>query len=116
MGPPDRPSDHTREEPRPPPEPRTTVLVVEGPIERADIDALCRTTQRRLEESAADALACDLGALYQADAVTVEALARLCLTARRVGLDFGMLHASPHLEELICFMGLQDVLGDRSPP
>ena len=116
MGPPDRPSDHTPEEPRPPPEPRTAVLVVEGPIERADIDALCRMAQRRLQESAANVLACDLAALDQADAVTVEALARLSLAARRCGMDFGVLHAGPHLEELICFMGLRDVLGERAPP
>jgi ABC-type transporter Mla MlaB component len=45
-----------------------------------------------------------------ADAVAVDALARLQLAARRHGCELRLRNASPELRELIAFMGLRDVL------
>ena len=45
------------------------------------------------------------------DAVTVDALARLQLAARRVGRRIRLRDASDELVELITFCGLRDVLG-----
>jgi anti-anti-sigma regulatory factor len=45
-----------------------------------------------------------------ADAVAVDALARLQLAARRHGCELRLRNASPELRELIAFMGLQRVL------
>lgn len=53
---------------------------------------------------------CDVGGL-EASAVTVDALARLQLTARGHGLSLRLRGASEELVELIGFMGLRDVLG-----
>jgi anti-anti-sigma regulatory factor len=45
-----------------------------------------------------------------ADAVTVDALARLQLAARRHQCQVRLRGASPELRELVAFMGLTDVL------
>jgi hypothetical protein len=54
--------------------------------------------------------------LAPANAVTVDALARMQLTARRRGLCLRLDGASPHLLELIAFMGLDNVLGEAAMP
>jgi hypothetical protein len=43
----------------------------------------------------------------QPDAVTVEALARMLLNARRCGYSLRLCNPSPQLLELIAFMGLR---------
>ena len=45
-----------------------------------------------------------------ADAVTIEALARLQLTARRLGRRITLRRVSPDLDRLVSFVGLADVL------
>jgi len=45
-----------------------------------------------------------------ADAVTVDALARLQLAARRHGCQVRLRGASDELRDLVAFMGLQDVV------
>jgi hypothetical protein len=48
------------------------------------------------------------------DAVTVDALARLQLAARRLSCRLLLRNASPELLELVSFMGLADVLRESS--
>jgi ABC-type transporter Mla MlaB component len=52
----------------------------------------------------------DLSALAHVDAGTVDALARLQLTARRSGACVRLHNATPQLVELVGFMGLNEVL------
>jgi ABC-type transporter Mla MlaB component len=52
---------------------------------------------------------CDASGLH-ADAATVDALARMQLTARRQGAQIRLVGASEDLRNLIAFMGLEDVL------
>jgi ABC-type transporter Mla MlaB component len=52
----------------------------------------------------------DLSALAHVDAGTVDALARLQLTARRSGAYVRLHNATPQLVELVGFMGLNEVL------
>ena len=54
-------------------------------------------------------LVCDLRSLG-ADAETIDLLARLQLAARRHGRTLRFFHASPALQELIAFAGLDAVL------
>jgi hypothetical protein len=54
-------------------------------------------------------IVCDVGALAP-DAVAIDALARLQLAARRLGLEIRLRHASSELQELLAFAGLRDVL------
>jgi anti-anti-sigma regulatory factor len=54
-------------------------------------------------------MVCDLGGVA-ADACAIDALARLQLAARRLGLELRLRHVSGELRELIAFAGLGDVL------
>ena len=54
-------------------------------------------------------IVCDVGALPP-EAAAVEALARLQLAARRVGLEIRLCRASTELRDLLVFCGLEDVL------
>ena len=55
-------------------------------------------------------LVCDVAALTQPDAGTIEALARLQLTARRLGCRVRLRDPSRELRELLDLFGLADVL------
>jgi hypothetical protein len=54
-------------------------------------------------------IVCDVSAL-DPDAVTLDALARLQLAARRVGLEIRLRHATSELQELLAFVGLTELL------
>ena len=53
---------------------------------------------------------CDVGALAP-DALSIDALARLQLTAKRNGVHLQLTGASPELAALLAFAGLAGVLG-----
>jgi ABC-type transporter Mla MlaB component len=89
--------------------PPTIVFAIGGPIERADLPQLCDRVCRLLERSRAESALCDVSGV-ETDAVTVDALARLQLAARRHGCQIRLRHASSELRELVAFMGLCDVL------
>ncbi|MPZ86896.1 MAG: STAS domain-containing protein [Nitriliruptorales bacterium] len=88
----------------------TTVLVIDGPIARADVSGLCERVRVLLEGGDADVVVCDVAALVNPDAGTVDALARLALTARRFGRQVRLRHDSGELRELLALAGLADVL------
>jgi hypothetical protein len=52
---------------------------------------------------------CDVGAVVP-DVHTIDALVRLQLAARRLGMEVWLRHASRELQELVDFAGLRDVL------
>jgi ABC-type transporter Mla MlaB component len=89
--------------------PNTLELVIWGPLERADLSGLCARVCARLQASGAQLVVCDVGGVG-ADAVAVDALARLQLAAQRNGCQVRMLGASEELRELVALMGLGDVL------
>jgi anti-anti-sigma regulatory factor len=81
-------------------------LSVVGAIGRDDIPALCERARGLIESGDGDRLICDVGAVAAPDAVTIDALARLQLTARRLGRDIVLRHASDELRDLLDFVGL----------
>jgi ABC-type transporter Mla MlaB component len=89
---------------------RETVLVISGPIDRSAIAGLCERTRVLLERSDADLVVCDVGALLDPDVVTVEALARLQLTARRMGRQVRILGACAELADLLTLSGLSEIV------
>ena len=101
--------------PNPPPEPRTAVLEIGGPIAPADFAGLCARGRTALRGDGAARLACDVAAVRRPDAATIDCLARLALVARREGATFTLLRPTPALRELVALVGLCDVLG-VSPP
>jgi ABC-type transporter Mla MlaB component len=93
------------------PAPQTITFAIGGPITRDDLPALCERVCALLERSGADVALCDVSGL-EPDAVTIDALARLQLAARRHGCQVRLRRASAELRELLAFMGLADVLPD----
>ena len=91
--------------------PKTVGLAIRGPITRADLPGLCDRVCALLGESPACVVVCDVHGV-QPDAVTVDALCRLQVGARRHRCTIRLRHASPELLELVAFMGLADVLPD----
>jgi ABC-type transporter Mla MlaB component len=96
---------------------RGTAIVVAlgGPIAPADVPALWERVRDVLAGSEVDLLLCDVAALVAPDAVTVDALARLQLTARRSGCRVRLRHPCGQLQDLLGLMGLSDVLGPALP-
>jgi ABC-type transporter Mla MlaB component len=88
----------------------TIAFAIGGPIARADLPGLCDRVCALLEKSRAAVALCDVGGVVECDAVTVDALARLQLAARRHGCQVRLLNASDELLQLLAFMGLRDVL------
>jgi ABC-type transporter Mla MlaB component len=88
---------------------QTVAFAVGGPIARADLPGLCDRICALLSESGATVALCDVRGV-EPDAVTVDALARLQLAARRLGCRVRLRNASPELRDLVLFMGLRDVL------
>jgi len=92
--------------------PRETIaFAIHGPILRSDLPALCDRVCGILSDTPADEALCDVRGV-EPDAVTVDALARLQLAARRRGCRVRLQNASPALLDLVAFMGLTDVLPD----
>jgi len=81
-----------------------------GPITSESIPALCERARMLLEGCDAGRVACDVGALAQPDVVTIDGLARLQLTARRLGYRVELQRACGELEDLLVLTGLSDVL------
>ena len=91
--------------------PQTVAFAIRGPIARSDLPGLCTRVCALLERTDADVALCDVSGVVP-DAVTVDALARLQLAARRHGCQVRLRKASSELLELVEFMGLSDVLAD----
>jgi ABC-type transporter Mla MlaB component len=79
----------------------TVACAIGGPIDRDALPGLCDRFSAMLEDTTAAVALCD---------VTLDALARLALAARRRGAQIRLVGASESLRALIAFTGLQDVL------
>ena len=88
---------------------RTIAFTVHGPIERGDLHGLCDRVCALFARTAPEIAFCDVRNV-PADAVTVDALARLQLAAKRCGCTVRLRNASRDLLELVAFMGLENVL------
>jgi ABC-type transporter Mla MlaB component len=95
---------------RPLAEPGTSVLILSGPIARGDVAALCERARVLLERNRAELVICDVATLVDPDAATIDALARLQLTARRLGCRVLLRDACGELQQLLAFAGLAHVL------
>jgi ABC-type transporter Mla MlaB component len=89
----------------------TITFAIHGPIARTELAGLCDRVCALLETSGAGIALCDVSGV-EPDGVTVDALARLQLGARRHGCQVRLRHASPELLRLVAFLGLSDVLPD----
>jgi ABC-type transporter Mla MlaB component len=88
-------------------------LAIHGPLVRSDLPDLYRRACAALGGCPGGVLICDVGGVG-ADAVAVEALARLALGARRHRCQVEMRGSTPELDALIELMGLREVLRRRT--
>ncbi len=91
------------------PAPPTIAFAIRGPIARDDLPGLCDRVCALLDSGDAAIAVCDVRGI-DPDAVTVDALARLQLAAKRHGCQVRLRYASDRLRALVAFMGLADVL------
>jgi ABC-type transporter Mla MlaB component len=91
--------------------PSTVAFAIRGPILREDLPALCDRVCALLSDAGPEVVVCDVRGV-EPDAVTVDALCRLQLAARRHGCRIRLRRASPDLRDLVAFMGLTEVLLD----
>jgi hypothetical protein len=85
-------------------------FAIYGPIARDDLPGLCGRVGGLLAASGADVAVCDVGTVGVPDVVTVDAVTRLQLAARRFGCRIGLRNASAELCDLIALLGLADVM------
>lgn len=86
------------------------VWVVGCLIERSEIGLLSLRFAAFLETFEGELVICDVGAIWQPDGPTIEALARFQLTARRHGRRMRLHRARPAMIEMIDLCGLSAVL------
>jgi ABC-type transporter Mla MlaB component len=91
--------------------PHEVAFVIRGPISRADLPGLYDRVGGVLGARGA-VVACDVAGV-DPNAVTVDALARLQLGARRRGCCVRLCNACDELLDLVELMGLSHVLGKR---
>lgn len=84
-------------------------MAIRGPIGRDDLPGLSDRVCRLLCESRPALLRCDVAGLA-ADAVAVDALARLQLAATQHGCRLLLAGAGEPLRDLVAMMGLDGVL------
>jgi ABC-type transporter Mla MlaB component len=90
------------------------VIRIEGALSDTDVVALCARLRAVLEAADVDVVTIDVGPLDRPDATTVDAVARLQLTARRHGRSIRLRHASRALTDLLELFGLHRVVSWRS--
>ncbi|WP_330313418.1 STAS domain-containing protein [Streptomyces sp. NBC_00523] len=99
------------------PEQPAAVVVLPDPLTRADVPRLCTELAAALTTSPTAEAACDTSAVAHPDLTTIEAIARLSLTARRMGAPGLRLHGTPpELRALLGLVGLGSVMEDVSAP
>jgi ABC-type transporter Mla MlaB component len=84
-------------------------FAIHGPLLREDLPGLYARVCAQLARAPDPVVLVDVRDV-EPDAVTVEALARLQLGARRHGCQVRLSGASPQLCQLIAFLGLTDVM------
>jgi anti-anti-sigma regulatory factor len=87
-----------------------TPFAIGATVARADIPVLCADLAEMVRGRGGGLVVCDVAAVAHPGVVTVEALVRLRLTARRHGWSLVVSGAGPDLLELVRLLGLTDAL------
>ena len=75
-----------------------------------EIPELCDDAADVLAFTAVQVVRCDVGAISEPDATTLDAVARLALVARRMGARVELFDACPSLVDIVDLAGLADVI------
>ena len=87
--------------------PSNVVFAIGGPIAREELPSLCEAF--RVIAKGRSEVVCDVGGI-RPDLVAVDALARVAVTAKRLGCRVRVRGASEELCALAAFLGLECVL------
>ncbi|MDQ3688504.1 MAG: STAS domain-containing protein [Chloroflexota bacterium] len=82
-----------------------------APASLAELSSLSERLGVLIAGRNVDLITCDVRALTDADTSTVDGLARLQLSARRLGIDIRLLNACEELRTLLAVVGLCEVVG-----
>jgi hypothetical protein len=93
----------------------TTVFTIRGPLGPTDLPGLCARLRASLVTEPAEVAFCDVDELVEPDLLTVDALARLQLAARRLGCGMRLRDAPPELHGLVAFAGLDEAVPSAEP-
>ena len=91
------------------------VVDIGAPTAAAELSSLRANLATLLEPSESAVITCDVGGLTDPDAAMMDALARLQLTARRLGCEVRLRNASDELHDLLALAGLCDIIGLCGP-
>jgi ABC-type transporter Mla MlaB component len=89
------------------------------PIARSAVPDLCERLRLLLAAGEVDLVTVEVGGIAGPDQVAIDALARLQLTARRLGRSIRLRHARAKLRDLLVLTGLSEELpssGDLPRP
>ncbi|MEU1799932.1 STAS domain-containing protein [Streptomyces sp. NPDC019937] len=101
----------TGPQPESPPALPPAVLVLDRPPgTRAEVERLCERLRELVRRSAPGPVTVDVGAAHRPDLAMVETLARLRLTARRLGREIQLRHTGGELAEVLTRAGLDAAL------
>ncbi|WP_405899524.1 STAS domain-containing protein [Streptomyces sp. NBC_00727] len=97
------------------PEQPAAAVVLPDHLTRADVPRLCAELRTALAAAPTATAHCDVSAAVHPDLTTIEALARLSLTARRAnGRELRLRGTPPELRALLELVGLGEMAG--APP
>ena len=88
--------------------------MLRAPLDQVAVDELCERV-RVLVGGGARHVVCDVAELTDAGLSAVVVLARLQLTARRLGASIRVRHTGPRLHDVLWLVGLCDVVGPCAP-
>ncbi|HET6715069.1 MAG TPA: hypothetical protein VFI59_15355 [Actinomycetota bacterium] len=86
------------------------ILDFDGALGRAAIVSQCDRVRALLDGADSEQVVCDVGALVHPDGVAIETLARMQLTASRLGRRIVLLEASAELMALLSLTGLRGAI------
>ncbi|MFE2448504.1 STAS domain-containing protein [Streptomyces melanosporofaciens] len=105
--------------PTPPPAPAPpspAVLVLGRPVTRAEVEALCERLSALARRAGPGPVTVDVGGVGRPDLAVVDALARLRLTAGRLGRGLQLRNARGELRRLLTWTGLDEALTTPAAP
>ncbi|MCD9594135.1 MULTISPECIES: STAS domain-containing protein [Streptomyces] len=97
-------------EPENPPTLSPAVLVLDQPVTRAQVERLCERLSALARRAGPGPVTVDVGGVGRPDLAVVEALARLRLTAGRLGCRIQLRNARGELRRLLAWTGLDEAL------
>ncbi|CAM5312403.1 MULTISPECIES: STAS domain-containing protein [Streptomyces] len=110
-----RPESEKPPTPSPPP-PSPAVLVLDRPVTRAEVERLCERLSALARRAGPGPVTVDVGGVGRPDLAVLEALARLRLTAGRLGRGIQLRNACGELRRLLAWTGLDEALTAPAAP